>query len=152
MIDPALLEELRRVLNAFKRPEYVNDLEQAVPTDLVRSIVADNRRGGDIHGRASAFPKATNQPGEERPRSNHGWADTPPLRPPEGIDLIDRMVSAQDERDLIERAKQMAAARQARAMVEAEAMGLSHEEWSRMSEADLKARKEQQLKKSKDKA
>jgi hypothetical protein len=56
-----------------------------------------------------------------------------PLRSPEGIELVDRLVDQQDRIDAAARARQL---------------GLSPEEWARLSEADLKARKEQQAKKA----
>src|SRR6516164_2458546 len=136
---------------------------KACPNDVMRDIVGDARRG-DIHGRASIIPQpkapAKGQQQSEEPQKpyTHGWVEPPKIKPPEGIDLIDSMVSAQDERDLLQRAKEMAAAQHARKMMaeaelqrseeekQAKAMGLSHADWSRMSEADLKARKEQQEK------
>jgi hypothetical protein len=125
---------------------------KACPNDVMRDIINDNR-GPDIHSRASAGPaQKTNQ--TDTPTDRSGWVDPVPLRSPPGVDLIDQMVSAQDQRDLLQRAKEMAATKHARQMAEeklAEAMGLSHADWSRMSEADLKARKEQQEKKLRDK-
>ena len=130
--------------------------------DLMQQIVADNRNRAPVGGSVLPTVKILGagavttgddgaahrsyQPTED---DRSGWREPDPLRPPPGINLIDEMVAAQDERDLIERAKQMAAAKHARALAEAEAMGLSHADWSRMSEADLKARKEQQEKKLK---
>jgi hypothetical protein len=101
----------------------------------MRDIVADNRNRaptGGSHlptvkilgagtvttGDDGAKYRPYQPPETEEDRS--GWRDAQALQPPPGIDLIDQMVAAQDERDLIERAKQMAAARQARAMVEAD--------------------------------
>jgi hypothetical protein len=52
------------------------------------------------------------------------------------VSIIDAMCDQQDRIDAAARARQL---------------GLSPEEWARLSEADLKARKEQQEKKLKDK-
>jgi hypothetical protein len=99
----------------------------------MKAIIEDNRRGGDIHGRASAGPppKAASQP---EPQNRTGWVDPPKIRPPEGIEHVDRLVDMQDKLDAAARARQL---------------GLSPQEWARLSEADLKARKEQQEKKQK---
>jgi hypothetical protein len=139
MIDAELLEELRRLVNALRSPgrwdsgdDWLRRSQEACPDDLMRQIVEDNRRGGDIHGRASAGPPPKAQ--QEPPRSNNGWVDPPKIRPPEGIEHVDRLVDMQDKLDAAARARQL---------------GLSPEEWARLSEADLKARKEQQEKKQK---
>ena len=149
----------------MERDDWIRRSRRVVDDQLMKDIVGDSQRG-DIHGRASVIPppKAKAQQSEEPQKPyTHGWVEPPKIKPPEGIDLIDSMVSAQDERDLLQRAKEMAAAQHARKMMaeaelqrseeekQAKAMGLSHADWSRMSEADLKARKEQQEKKLKDK-
>jgi hypothetical protein len=69
-------------------------MELAAPTDVIRAIVADNV--GSIHDRRSSLLPPRREP--EAPRST-GWQDPKPLGPPEGIDLVDRLVDAQDERD-----------------------------------------------------
>src|SRR6516162_3516660 len=43
MIDPELLADLRRLVNASKLPEWQRDLVEGVPTDLVKQIVEDFR-------------------------------------------------------------------------------------------------------------
>ena len=114
---------------------------KACPNDVMRDIVGDARRG-DIHGRASIIPQpkapAKGQQQSEEPQKpyTHGWVEPPKIKPPEGIEHVDRLVDMQDKLDAAQRARQL---------------GLSHEEWARLSEADLKARKEQQEKKLKDK-
>jgi hypothetical protein len=109
----------------------------ACNNDLMRQIVEDNRRGGDIHGRASVIPqkaKAKEQ-SEEPPRSQNGWVDPPKIRPPEGVALVDKLVDQQDRRDAIARAHEM---------------GLSYAEWQKLSEQDLKDRQAQKEKAAKD--
>ena len=141
--DPDWAKPLRRAINAARLPgamgnsqwdsgdDWTKRSREACPDDLMKQIVEDNRRGGDIHGRASVIPKASQQTAEPQDRS--GWHDPVPLRSPEGIELVDRLVDQQDRIDAAARARQL---------------GLSPEEWARLSEADLKARKEQQAKKA----
>jgi hypothetical protein len=123
-----------------------------VDDQLMRDIVGDSMRG-DIHARKSAGPPPkTSQPSEEPQKPyTHGWVDPPKIRPPEGLEHVDAMLDAEDRSWRLQRAKEMVAAQHARALVEAEAMGLSHSDWAKLSEADLKARKEQQEKKLRDK-
>jgi hypothetical protein len=110
---------------------------RACDDDLMRSIVEDNRNratsggshipnkvsvvgaGKTVDGDVGPKYRAYQQPTDDN-EDRSGWVDPPQLKPPPGIDLIDQMVAAQDEQDLIERAKQMAAAKHARALVEAE--------------------------------
>jgi hypothetical protein len=121
MIDAELLADLRHLLDTLRLPEWQRDLIKTCPDDLMKSIVEDNRRGGDIHGRASAFPKATNQPSEERPRSNNGWADSPEIKPPPGVSLIDAMCAQEDLNFRLQRIKELGeAAAVQRALTEAQ--------------------------------
>jgi hypothetical protein len=80
----------------------------ACSNKTMADILNDNR-GPDIHSRASAgpAPKAKGQQSEE-PQDRSGWRDPVPLRNPPGIDLIDGMVSAQDERDRLARIREAA--------------------------------------------
>ena len=139
------LQELRRVLNAElpgamgssrwdSGDDWVRRSREACPDDLMKAIIEDNRRGGDIHGRASVIPKASQQTAEP-PRSQNGWVDPPKIRPPEGVALIDKLVDQQDRRDAIARAHEM---------------GLSYAEWQKLSEQDLKDRQAQKEKAAKD--
>jgi hypothetical protein len=131
-VDPALLAEIRRALNDTL-PEYMKDLAANVPTDLVRQIAEDARRG-DIHGRAGMIPqpKATSQQ-TETPADRSGWRDAPAIKPPEGVALVDKLVDMQDRLDAAARARQL---------------GLSPEEWARLSEKDIANHKAQQAKKA----
>ena len=117
--DPDWAKPLRRAINAARLPgamgnsqwdsgdDWTKRSREACPDDLMKQIVEDNRRGGDIHGRASVIPP---------PKASQQSEATP-----------------QDRIDAAARARQL---------------GLSPEEWARLSEADLKARKEQQAKKA----
>jgi hypothetical protein len=112
--------------------DWVRRSRRVCNDDLIRQIVEDSRRGGDIHGRASAIPKQKASQQSEEPKNRSGWVDPPKIRPPEGVALIDELCSAQDKLDAAARARQL---------------GLSHEEWARLSEKDLKDRKAAQEKK-----
>jgi hypothetical protein len=114
--------------------DWVRRSRRVCDDQLMKDIVGDSRRG-DIHARASVIPQKTNQTAEP-PRSENGWVDPPKIKPPEGVALVDKLVDMQDKLDAAARARQL---------------GLSPEEWARLSEADLKARKEQQERKLKDK-
>jgi hypothetical protein len=103
---------------------------KACPNDVMRDIVGDARRG-DIHARAPVIPQKTSQTAEPQDRS--GWRDPVPLRSPEGIEHVDRLVDQQDRIDATARARQL---------------GLSHEEWARLSEKDIANHKAQQAKKA----
>jgi hypothetical protein len=101
----------------------------------MKDIVADSRRG-DIHARASVIPqpKATSQQTAE-PQNRSGWVDPPKIKPPEGVALVDALCDMQDKLDAAARARQM---------------GLSYEEWQKLSEQDLKDRQAQKEKAAKD--
>jgi hypothetical protein len=146
MIDAALIEELRRFVAAFKRPEYVNDLIKACPNDLMKSIVEDNRSRPSSGG--SMLPKVSvvgagrvstpdigpayrpyQEPAPE-PADRSGWRDTPQLKPPDGVALVDQLVDQQDLLDFAARAQEQAAA-----------MGIPYRDWLRLMEQDLRDRR-----------
>jgi hypothetical protein len=91
----------------------------------MRQIVEDNRGGPPTY--SSPIPPAKRQQQSEEPQKpyTHGWVDPAPLRQPEGIEHVDRLVDMQDKLDAAQRARQL---------------GLSPEEWARLSEKDLKDR------------
>jgi hypothetical protein len=118
-----------------ERDDWIRRSRRVVDDQLMRDIVGDARRG-DIHGRASMIPqpKATSQRSEEPQKPyTHGWVEPPKIKPPEGIEHVDRLVDMQDKIDAAARARQM---------------GLSHEEWARLSEKDIANHKAQQAKKA----
>jgi hypothetical protein len=139
MIDPELLADLRRLVNTLRSPgnqfdsgdDWAARSQAACPDSLMKQIVEDSRRGGDIHARKSAGPPPKAGQSAE-PQDRSGWRDPLPLRSPDGIEHVDRLVDMQDKLDAAARARQL---------------GLSHAEWARLSEADLKARKAAQEKK-----
>jgi hypothetical protein len=94
----------------------------------MRSIVEDNR--APMTPRSQIPPAKAQQQSEEPQKPyKHGWAEAPPVRASGGDGWA---YQTADE-------------------IEAQRMGLTHAEWSRLSEADLKARKEQQERKLRDK-
>src|SRR6516164_2405343 len=112
MIDPALLEELRRFLNAHnKLPEYMSDLTKAVPTDWVKQIAEDFRNYSPTP-RADPSAKVITQgagrviDGSDGPvaSTGTGWVEAPKVdnwRPP-GVDICDQLM---DQQDAIDRAE-----------------------------------------------
>jgi hypothetical protein len=141
MVDPELLEDLRRLVNALMSPRnsqwdsgdpWVQRSLGACPDDLMKAIVADNRGGPSTY--SSPLPKASQQ-SEAMPQNRSGWVDPVPLRSPEGLEHVDRLVDQQDRLDAAARARQL---------------GLSHEEWARLSEKDLKDRQARMEKAAKD--
>jgi hypothetical protein len=115
---------------------------KACPNDVMRDIVEDAFRG-DIHARASVIPKPKANQTEERPRSNNGWVEAPPVKASGGSGWAYQTEAERLERDRLEKER-----RDAQKL--ADAQGLSHEDWARMSEADLKDRQAQKEKANRD--
>jgi hypothetical protein len=129
--------------------QYWRDLVRAVPTSVVQDIVADNRNrpssGGSVLPTVKVLGAGTVVTGTDgaahTPAQNHGWTEPPRTenwRAP-GIDIIDRLVDQQDERDLEARCREQAAT-----------MGLSYGDWLRLMEKDLRDRRERKEKAAKD--
>jgi hypothetical protein len=122
MIDPALLADLRRLVNALRSPEYMRDLEQAVPTDLVKQVVEDFRSYNPAPRSPLNSPPATANPVDAAPAktgsdgpvasTGTGWAESPQVKnwKPPGLELMDRMMDQQDAIDRAERIRQLAKA------------------------------------------
>jgi hypothetical protein len=110
--------------------EWVKDLRRTVPTSLVRQIV-DDFRSYDPSPR-SLTPPATVQivgagrtiSGDDKPvaSTGTGWADSPELKPPPGISLIDEMCAQEDASWRLQRAREVA---EAAALKRAEAQFLA---------------------------
>jgi hypothetical protein len=119
MADADWLRELRRVLNA-ELPEYMRDLVEAVPTDLVKQIAEDFRSYNPAP--RSLTPPATATPidagrvvtGGDAPvaSTGTGWADSPQIKDwkAPGLSIMDRMMDQQDAIDRAERIRQLAEA------------------------------------------
>jgi hypothetical protein len=96
-LDPRLLRELLRVL----LPEWQRTLVDAVGDRLVADLRADARRG-DVHARASAFPKDQKPAPEPEPTNKSGWQQAPALKLPPGVDHVDRLCRESDLQDRLE--------------------------------------------------
>lgn len=94
-----MLEEQLLEAEARRRGLSVTQLRmlKAVPDDLIRQIVADNRRG--VAERSSPVAPAKEAPVQR----GSGWAEPTPLSPPPGVALIDRIAEAFDRRERAER-------------------------------------------------
>jgi hypothetical protein len=140
MIDAELLADLRRLVNTLRLPEWQRDLINTCPDDLVKSIVSDNRSQPSSGG--SHLPNATvsligagkvstpdigpkyrpYQPPAEEPADRSGWRDAQALKPPEGLQHIDRMLDEEDRIWRGQRIKELAGASAAqRALAQAAA-------------------------------
>jgi hypothetical protein len=96
--DAARVVQARR-LNI---PEWMLEMAQAVPTDLIRDIVADSRRSWSVEAKP-------------QPARGSGWVDPIPLGPPPGdrwvnaqLDAADREWRADRLREEMERRKTLA--------------------------------------------
>jgi hypothetical protein len=135
----------------MERDDWIRRSRRVCDDQLLRDIVNDHR--GDVSTYSSPIAKPKGQQSEE-PKNRTGWVDPPKVdqwKPP-GIEHIDRMMDQADAIDRAERIRQLAeteALRRAEAELKARQLGLSHEEWARLSEKDIVARKEQQKLKEK---
>jgi hypothetical protein len=126
MIDPELLEELRRFVNANRLPEWKRDLVDAVPDHLVKQIAADFRSynphpAQDPAAKVSVQGAGVVKTGDVGPQhrpldvsatNSGGWVEAKPLdswRAP-GLEHMDRMMDAQDAIDRAARARELAEA------------------------------------------
>jgi hypothetical protein len=87
-------------------------MEAACPTDAVKDIVARGGiRGPSGHG-AGGTVSSVHGPSGVYPNTS-GWREATPIGPPHGIELVDRLMDAQDRRDrhelILEEAKRRAA-------------------------------------------
>jgi hypothetical protein len=114
--DPDWAKALRRVPNA-ELPEYMRDLVEAVPTDLVKQIAEDFRSYNPAP--RSLTPPATVQiqgagrvvSADDAPTASTGtgWVPAPKVddwKPP-GLEHMDRMMDAQDAIDRAARAREL---------------------------------------------
>jgi hypothetical protein len=96
--------ELAREAKQRGLPEYVVEAARSVPTDVVRSIVDDFRRGPSQPSSLGTTPEK--KPTE--PKQKTGWQEATPLQQPPGIDLIDRMVAVQDKINAAQKIQELA--------------------------------------------
>ena len=115
---------------ADRLPQYMADLANAVPTDVVKSLVSDFRRGPASLGGSTATVQVVGAgrviDGDDVKRgttSQNGWVEAPSTsnwKPP-GLSIMDAMMDQQDAIDRAARARELAeAARNLRALAEAE--------------------------------
>jgi hypothetical protein len=97
----ALYKQLRALELAGMQSSVVMEMARAVPDRLMRDIVRDSWKG--VARSTSVIPQQPVQKGT-------GWVDAPKLKPPPGVELIDRMCAAEDRQWRAERARQFGAA------------------------------------------
>jgi hypothetical protein len=74
-------------------PQTLRDIERVCGTNDLRDIVRD----GSVQSPSSMIPEDLTA--ERRWQSTSGFVEPSPIRPPPGIDLIDKLCEAQDRRD-----------------------------------------------------
>ena len=82
------------------RQEWQIDAQRAVGNRLMADVVADFRR--PLSNSASMIPEKQRAAGTERPPSGGGTVE---VRPPPGVNYIDRMCDAADRQEQIARAR-----------------------------------------------
>jgi hypothetical protein len=97
-------DEIAQLQQQFERLKAIRRMErhepwklamiEAVPSEVVRDILRDNWRASQV---AAAAPQ---------PQRGSGWVEPAPLKPPPGVELIDRMCAAEDRQWRAERARQ----------------------------------------------
>jgi hypothetical protein len=118
--DDALVKSLVEDFRGY-RPEPRSPLNQ--PSQTVVPVGAGKVVGGDDAPVASG---------------GTGWADSPELKPPPGVALVDQLVAQQDLADF-----------EARCREQASRMGMSYPDWLRLMEKDLRERRERREKAAK---
>jgi hypothetical protein len=93
----ALYKQIRALEIAGMQSSVVVEMARAVPDGLMRDIVKDFWKG--VSRPSPMIPQEPVQRGS-------GWVDPGPLRPPPGVELIDRMMAVEDRQWRAERARQ----------------------------------------------
>jgi hypothetical protein len=96
--------EIDRQNLAARSPGLSATLE-AVDAKTMRGIVADNR-GSGIPA-PSSLASTPNAPRQEPRPGARGWVDPLPLRPPPGIDILDRLMDVEAAKDKAALRKQL---------------------------------------------
>jgi len=89
-------DEVRREAAKHGLTETKYRMMKAAPTSVVQDIVWDNLRADVTRPSSMA-----STPSSRAPERGSGWLPERPIRPPEGIDLIDGMVENQTARERI---------------------------------------------------
>ena len=97
-VDHVRQAELAREAKQRGLPEYVIEAARAVPTDLVRSLVDDFRRGPSL-------PSSMAQSGPKVEEKRPSFTEPAPLDVP-GIKYVDQLCDHFDRLDRAERVKQ----------------------------------------------
>jgi hypothetical protein len=92
------VREMRRGGSAVPQSFY-DTCAAAVPTDLIQSIVADNRKGvSEPSGWLPPEKRQVPEEGKAAVRSS-GWSPLDPISSPPGLKYIDQMIDVQDAID-----------------------------------------------------
>ena len=81
--------------------EATLEASRAVPTDLVRDLVSDFRRG------VSQPSSIASPPTVQHKKPGTGWSEPLPLSNPPGVDLADRLMDQQDRIDRLRRERML---------------------------------------------
>jgi hypothetical protein len=83
--------------NAFS-PEDLRAMDAAVPADMCRDLVRHGTvQSPSAAGSSGMITKVSSNAG--LPGSNTGWRTAPPIGPPPGVAIADRLLDAADARD-----------------------------------------------------
>ena len=84
------------------------EMMKAVPDRVVRDIVSDARSWSGGPSSIAATPPSNKTDEDREPQERGtGWLAERPIRPPEGVEWVDRLVDVQDALDRRERVKQL---------------------------------------------
>ena len=77
-------------------PEWMRDMIAAEPRGFMQDIVQASRHRSQS---ASPIPGRTRPDEDDPPAKGTGWSAAVPLKPPPGIEIVDRLCIEQDKRD-----------------------------------------------------
>jgi hypothetical protein len=83
-------------------PEWMRDCAKAVPNDLIRTIVAENREPPIARSGSHVPPQGVSAV----PSQGSGWREPRTLAPPPGVALIDRIAAEADRQERLALARQ----------------------------------------------
>jgi len=100
-IDYARQEQIAAEAKRRGISEATLEAAKAVPTDLVRDLVSDFRRGVSQPSSIAGAPTIQNK------QKGTGWSESRPLSNPPGVNLADRLMDQQDRIDRIRRERML---------------------------------------------